>query len=99
MKHALEIHPDANDEANDAIRYYEKCEPGLGERFRHGVQEELSRILQYPLLSRQRRGGFRRYNLPDFPYYIATILRGDRIIVVAIAHSSRHPDYWKSRLK
>jgi plasmid stabilization system protein ParE len=34
-----------------------------------------------------------------FPYYIAYFVRGDLIVIAAVAHGSRHPDYWKRRLQ
>jgi hypothetical protein len=51
-----------------------------------------------PLLWRERNGGFRRVNLPGFPFYISYFLRDNKILIAAIAHSSRHPDYWKKRI-
>ncbi|MGV3660639.1 MAG: hypothetical protein ACO1TE_10660 [Prosthecobacter sp.] len=50
-----------------------------------------------PLHWNERKGKFRRVNLRGFPYYIAFFIRGNRILVAAVAHASRHPDYWKRR--
>jgi hypothetical protein len=44
-------------------------------------------------------GGFRRVNCPVFPYFIAYFIRGDTVVIAAVAHGSRHPDYWKNRLE
>lgn len=51
----------------------------------------------HTLLRRERPGGYRRVNLTGFPYYIAYFIRGEHIVVAAVAHASRHPDYWKMR--
>jgi hypothetical protein len=32
------------------------------------------------------------------PYLVVYALRGDEIIVLAIAHTSREPGYWRERL-
>lgn len=40
-------------------------------------------------------GGYRRVNIPGFPYYVAYGIRGELILVTAVGHSSRRPDYWK----
>ncbi|MEI6819998.1 MAG: hypothetical protein WCL19_10415 [Verrucomicrobiota bacterium] len=31
-------------------------------------------------------------------YYIAYLVRGQTVVVAAVAHGSRRPDYWKDRL-
>ncbi len=41
--------------------------------------------------------GYRRVNLPGFPYYVAYFIRGEQVLVAAVGHGSRHPDYWKRR--
>ena len=44
------------------------------------------------------KGGWRRVNLPGFPYYIAYVIIDELILVLAVAHAARHPNYWKERL-
>jgi hypothetical protein len=44
-----------------------------------------------------REGGYRRVNCPVFPYFIAYIIRRETIVIVAVAHSHRKPDYWVDR--
>lgn len=97
MSNRLEFLPEAVCEAEEATRYYERCVPGLGVRFRQEVESVCAAVVRQPLLWRERRGGFRRVNLPGFPYYISYFIRTERILVAAIAHASRHPDYWKRR--
>ena len=63
-----------------------------------GDRECLPAIVQHPLLWRLRPGGYRRVNLPGFPYYVAFVTDAEQALVVAIAHSSRHPDYFKNRM-
>jgi plasmid stabilization system protein ParE len=94
MSHKLEFLPEARLEAEEATRYYEVRVPGLGSRFRHQVEKACAAIVENPLLWRKRSGGYYRVNLPGFPFYIAFIIREDRILVVAIGHASRRPDYW-----
>jgi len=93
----LEFLPEAKLEAEEATIFYEQRVTGLGSRFRGEVESVCAAIARQPLLWRERIGGFRRVNLPGFPYYVAYLIRGDRILVAAIGHSSRHPNYWKRR--
>ena len=57
----------------------------------------LNRIAEDPLLWRARAGMYRQVTCPVFPYFIPYIIRGSKIIIVAIAHGHRKPGYWKSR--
>ena len=93
----LEFLQEAKVEFYEAANYYEKKEKNLGKRFRDEVRVVCSAILEHPVIWRERLDGFRRVNLPVFPYYIAYFIRGDTILIAAVAHSSRHPDYWKHR--
>lgn len=97
MNLVLEFLPEAEAEAQCVTGDYEAKVPGLGARFRHELADACSAIVQHPLLWRLREGDWRRVNLPGFPYYIAFIIRDGIALVVAVAHHSRHPDYWKSR--
>jgi len=97
MNWVLEFHPEAEAEAQCVVGDYEAKVPGLGVRFRLELEEACSAIVQHPLLWRLRAGGWRRVNLPAFPYYIAFVLRDEVALVVAVSHHSRHPDYWKTR--
>ena len=94
----LEFVSEALDEAEEATKYYEEIQLGFGVRFCEEVQAVTQAIVVQPLLWRERIGGFRRVNLPGFPFYISYFLRGHKILIAAIAHSSRRPDYWKNRI-
>lgn len=93
----LEFLPEASAELYEAADYYESKQEGLGRRFRNEVLEVCGLIVQQPLLWRERAGGYRRVNCPVFPYYIAYFIRGDLIVVAAVAHGHRRPGYWKQR--
>ena len=59
----------------------------------------VSRIAEDPILWREREGGYRRVNCPVFPYFVAYIIRGQKVIVAAVGHGHRKPDYWKARVE
>ena len=98
MSLSLEFLPEAQAEVDCATGDYEARVPGLGVRFRTEVEIACAAIVQHPLLWRERPGGFRRVNLPGFSYYIAFVIRDELIVVTAVAHSSRHPNYWMNRM-
>jgi plasmid stabilization system protein ParE len=97
MSAVLEFLPEAFGEIEEATKYYEQRVPGLGARFRAEVESVGAAIVRQPLLWRKRPGGFFRVNLPGFPFYVAYFIRGERILIAAVGHSHRHPDYWNQR--
>ena len=97
MSAVLEFLPEAKCDAEEATRFYEQRVSGLGARFRAEVESVCAAIIRQPLLWSERSGGYRRVNIPGFPYYVAYFIRGERIIVTAVGHAGRHPDYWKRR--
>ena len=97
MSVGLEFLREAKVEVEDAAKYYERQVPGLGARFPMEIEKACALILRDPRLRRERSGAHRRINLPTFPYYLAYFIRGERILVAAVGHASRQPDYWKRR--
>ena len=61
------------------------------------VTSRIRWILANPTVPRLRPGDFRRVNLHSYPYYIAYALRGDRVVLLAIGHGARRPEYWTGR--
>ena len=97
MSTVLEFLPEARCDAEEATRFYERRVLGLGSRFRAEVESVCAAIARQPLLWSDRPGGYRRVNIPGFPYYVAYFIRDKSIVVAAVGHAARHPDYWKRR--
>lgn len=93
----IEFLEEAEKEMFEAAIWYESKETGLGKRFRNEIAHVLYRIIEDPMLWRERSGGYRRVNCPVFPYYIPFFIRGKKIIIAAVAHEHRKPGYWQSR--
>ena len=98
MSFVLDFLPEATAEAECITGDYEARVPGLGVRLREELESVCAAIVQHPLLWRERRSGYRRLNLPGFPHYLTFVLRQEQILVTPVAHASRHPDYWRSRM-
>ena len=95
----VEFLDEAEQELTVATLWYEAKQSGLGKRLRDEVAHVVSRVAEDPTLWRERKGGYRRVNCPVFPYFIAYIMRRQKIIIVAVGHGHRKPGYWKSRVK
>ena len=93
------IHRDAEAEFWAAAAYYEARIPGLALEFIQEVERGIKAIKADPQRWRIRKHGARRYNLEQFPYYIAYVDMADHVWIVAVAHGRRRPGYWKARLR
>jgi plasmid stabilization system protein ParE len=72
---------------------------GLGGEFYGAVVRTIDLIRAHPEIGTPRRGRFpsRQLRVTRFPYSIVYRIRDDDIYVVAVAHTSRRPGYWKDR--
>ncbi|MEN8690080.1 MAG: type II toxin-antitoxin system RelE/ParE family toxin [Desulfobacterales bacterium] len=84
-------------ELDQAIDYYNYESPGLGDDFLAEVLKTLDRIGEYPEAWHRLSQRTRRCKTRRFPYGIIYQIRGDEIMVVAVANLHRRPDYWKKR--
>jgi toxin ParE2 len=86
-------------ELDQAVHWYGAQAPGLGEAFLIEVLSAADRIARFPEAWHPLVAGVRRCRLSRFPYgLIYTIDDGD-ILVLAVAHLHRRPDYWRDRLQ
>ena len=93
----------AEDEFRYYIRRYERESAGLGDRLWAEIQAAISLISDYPsigeIVPRVRvQPKVRRVPLRHFPFLLVYREYSDHIEVVALAHTSRKPRYWRGRL-
>lgn len=87
----------AQDEADEAARWYEAQRVGLGAEF----VQELQRVLdviggqpdRYPVVL----GDTREAPLGRFPYCVYYRDRPGRVVVTAVFHTARDPVIWQGR--
>ncbi len=96
----VEYHPDAKTELAEAIQWYAKKDRTVVGRFSDVYVEQLSAVTRSPRRWARHRDGTRHILLRPFSYLlIVRQRRGDVLQVVAIAHTSRRPGYWRKRLR
>ena len=91
------FHPEAETEFNEAIDYYEECEPGLGEDFAIEVHATIQNILTYPEAWPMLEDDIRRCLTSRFPYGVLYSIETEGVFILAVMHLHRNPDYWKHR--
>jgi plasmid stabilization system protein ParE len=101
VKKAVRPSSFAEDEIEYYLRRYESESPGLGDRLWDDIQTVASLVSEHPLIGekvRRTRGLVRRIPLHHFPFFVIYREREDDLEIVALAHSSRKPNYWRNRL-
>ena len=88
----------AQAEMDEARRYYNRQQRGLGDEFMREARLAVRRILAQPLAWQVDVEPVRRFILHRFPCKLLYAIRGDRIVVLGVAHLHRNPDYWVDRI-
>lgn len=88
----------ARDELAEAKRYYSQLQKGLGDQFQREAEIAAKRIMERPLAWQFELDPFRRFLLNRFPYKMLYVVENERILVIAVSHQHRQPDYWIDRI-
>ena len=88
----------AEEEMTEASIFYESASQGLGSDFLDDVQHAINMIRTQPLIGRDIGDGFRRVLLSKFPFNLIYAIASNEVVVTAVAHQRRRPDYWRERM-
>ena len=80
------------------VAFYEQRQSGLGLEFERATRQALKKIGSAPDRWPVDKQGTRHYLMERFPFIIHYLDMPDRIWIVAFAHTSRKPSYWKTRI-
>ncbi len=97
MKRARFVAP-ARAEFLAEVAYYNQAASGQGARFAIAVEEATARALTFPLSGSPSEPNVRRVVVKNFPFSVVYRPDADGIVVFAVAHYSRLPGYWRSRV-
>lgn len=97
MKRVI-IDGEAEEELTEAASFYEQRVPGLGLDFEQAVREVVQSIQTDPARHPPQKEGTRRVVMGRFPFVIHYIDLQDTVWILAFAHTSRKPGYWRRRL-
>ncbi len=102
MTYRLRLHPDAEEELRAAAEWYELRSPGLGFDLVARVSVAFDAVAERPStgspVAGSSRAELRRMLVTRFPYAVVYLVRETDVVVVAVAHLSRRPGYWRSRI-
>jgi plasmid stabilization system protein ParE len=95
---SVEFHRLAEKEFEEAFKFYEHRSPEAAARFKVAVDAAVDRIARLPETLQSYAGPYRWVRVQRFHYILVCRHRSaNEIIVVAVAHTSRRPGYWKRR--
>ena len=81
-----------------AAAYYDAQRSGLGDEFLDEISLVVQRIKLSPTAIGPDGGDLRARLLARFPYALIYCIEGETASIVAVAHNSRRPGYWRRRL-
>lgn len=92
------LHPEAREDLREAAEFYRgnasvALSQALLTEFEHSVQL----LLGHHYLGRKWRYGKRRLVMKSFPFAIIYTITGEQLRILAVAHHSRRPGYWRAR--
>jgi len=93
----FDFHPEAEVEFVEAVAFYDKAEPSLGEKFSLEVPAALRNVLSYPNAWPVLEGEVRRCLVNRFPCGILHSVEPNLVYVLALMHLHRRPGHWKDR--
>ena len=79
------------------LSYYEASLSGLGGRFGEEVERVISLLLDHPDMGARIDEDLRHFVLSRFPFSVVYATTNELVYIVAIAHGSREPEYWRHR--
>jgi len=92
------VHPEADEEFAEAVRYYSEISPELGVRFYREMERLFGEICADPERFRKFDPPARRHLSRDFPYAVIFLDNPGYVWIVAVMHTRRRPGYWRARL-
>ena len=84
-------------EFDEAAAWYEVRRDGLGIEFVAEIQKVLDTVRSHPNRYHVVFGDVREARARRFPYCVYYRVKPDRIVILAVFHTSRDPAVWQSR--
>ena len=99
MKYKIKIEPEANQDIQETINWYNERQKGLGRKFHNEIKNYFKHLKFNPFYE-IRYDNVRCITIKKFPYTIHfTVNEVDNTVIVrAIFHTSRNPEIWKNRI-
>jgi plasmid stabilization system protein ParE len=94
----IEFEPEAQSEFSDSMAWYAKRSARAALEFEDAVDAAIKKIEAHPDQFPQTHARCRYCLLLQYPFSLIFLQLPGIIKIVAVAHSSRHQDYWHHRV-
>jgi plasmid stabilization system protein ParE len=91
--------PPAQAELVEGITYYAGINSELGARFEEAVAAALRLLVAHPERGAPRPAKLRRWLVKDFPFAIIYRASEVDVLIIAVAHQRKRPEYWQRRVE
>ena len=91
--------PPAEAELLEGISYHAAIGPELGTRFSQAVAEAVRSAVANPERGAPRSRNTRRWLVKRFPFGVIHTAGESGVLIVAVAHQRKMPEYWAGRIK
>jgi plasmid stabilization system protein ParE len=100
VKRTLRYSEAALEDRVEAVSFYKGVSQELARAFEAEVKRVATVVRRDPMLGAPYLHSTRRKLLSRFPYsFVYSVESDDLVLVMAVAHHSREPDYWAHRLE
>ncbi|NEP13241.1 MAG: type II toxin-antitoxin system RelE/ParE family toxin [Symploca sp. SIO2C1] len=93
------FHPLALTEYSQAVEFYAERNKELAQDFINSVESAIFKVIEFPRRWPVIEDTVRRCLTRKFPYAILYAIEEDYILIVAVMHCNRKPEYWQERIK
>jgi len=87
----------AQKEVDDAYCWFEQRSKGSGMEYLSELHQVVHLIARFPLAGQEIEPEIRRCLFARFPYALIYGIDDQAIVVIAVAHTHREPQYWIER--
>lgn len=88
----------AQTELLEGISYYAAIRAELGLRFEQAVADAVRHAVAHPERGAPRSKSTRRWLVKGFPFGVIYRAGENEVLVVAVAHQRKRPEYWVGRV-
>ena len=96
---SIRFRPEAVEELRKAIEWYRSRSLDAANKLAVNVKRKLTEAAKAPHHWPLRRDGTRHIRIPSFPYVLIVCEHHETQHLIAFAHTSRRPGYWRKRLR
>ncbi|MFO7893043.1 MAG: type II toxin-antitoxin system RelE/ParE family toxin [Longimicrobiales bacterium] len=93
----IRVLAEARLDALEAAAFYESHADGLGAEFLDILEQALLSLVDTPRIGTPYDSDTRRLVLLRFPFALIYTVEAEVVVILAVAHQRRHPDYWRGR--